>query len=64
MYSRILYLRLHRHKLGAEFSLFFFFNLSIFQLSDIEEWMDRDTDQHMLQLDVLLVNAAAHRYSE
>lgn len=63
MYSRILYLRLHRHKLGAEFSLFFF-NLSIFQLSDIEEWMDRDTDQHMLQLDVLLVNAAAHRYSE
>ena len=44
--------------------IFRFLNRSIFQLSDIEEWMDRDTDQHMLQLDVLLVNAAAHGFSE
>lgn len=36
--------------------------LSIFQLSDIEKWTDRDRDQHMLQLDVLLVNTAAHRF--
>lgn len=39
-------------------------HLCIFQLSDIEKWTDRDTDQHMLQLDVFLVNAAAHRFSE
>lgn len=46
------------HKLGEDF------NRSIFQLSDIEKWTDRDIDQHMLQLDVFLVNAAAHGFSE
>ncbi len=42
---------------------FYIYNRSIFQLSDIEKWMARDTDQNMLHLDVLLVNAAAHRFS-
>lgn len=45
----------HRHTNSGE--NFYVFNQSIFQLSDIEEWPDTDTDQHMLQLDVLLVSA-------
>lgn len=31
-------------------------------LSDTEKWMDRDKDQHMLQLD-LIVNSTAQRFS-
>lgn len=32
-------------------------------LSDIEKWMDRDKDQHMLQLDLHIVNSTAQRFS-
>lgn len=32
-------------------------------LSDIERWMDRDKDHHMLQLDVHIVNSTAQRFS-
>lgn len=40
-------------------------HLSIFQLSDIEKWTRRDTDQHMLQLGGRApCKAAAHRFSE